>query len=748
MINRSTLAWTGSASLALLLALPALASAQDRLQVMPGYSNYVAKAPIYQQNSFTPGTLGGGGGFGGGRGAMGGAAAGGTTWSADGKSLEYSFAGKRFRVELKSGKIAEVAGDAAPAPVAPGGRGAAGGAGRGGVGAGGMRGGQGGAASRCGVGTRRDRGRQDSLVASPNGALVSIYRRGNLAIANADCSGEYLVTRDGSEATGIKYGTGSWVYGEELGQTSAMWWNKASDKVGYYRFDESKLVPFYLAMDQSKINTTLDQEKYPKAGADNPLADIYVYDLNTKQSVRIDVRSGQPNVDNTVGYYVYRVQWSPDDKELLLNRANRNQNVIELIGCNPATGNCRVILHEEWPTGWVDEAFPKMQYLADNNRFILTSERSGFANYYLYDLSGKLINQITSLNAEVVSILRVDEKSNTMWYTARDGDNFMKVQLHRVGLDGKGDVRLTDPRYTHSVTLSPDGKYFIDTAQNHETAPFTRLVDGQGKVVVELGKSDLSRPQAAGMRPVEQFTFTAADGKTTLYGTISKPIDFDPARKYPVILNVYGGPASGSSVPTENFAYSSPTTEYGFVVVTLHTRASPGMGKRTLDDIYMKLGQTEIDDMAAGIRELAKRPWINADRVGITGTSYGGYSSAMALLRYPEVFHSAVANSAVTAWYHYDTIYTERYMRTPQLNPDGYEKGSAMTYAPNLKGRLMIYYGTADNNVHPNNAMQLIQALQRAGKSFEVQVGPDQGHTAVNNARQWEFFIETLVMNR
>jgi dipeptidyl-peptidase-4 len=325
----------------------------------------------------------------------------------------------------------------------------------------------------------------------------------------------------------------------------------------------------------------------------------------------------------------------------------------------------------------------------------------------------------------------------------------MKMQLHRVRLDGRGDVRLTDPQYNHSISLSPDGRYFIDVAQNVNTPPFTRLIDaGNGAVVVELTKSDISQPESAGLRKVEQFTFTAADDQTQLYGSIHKPIAFDPNRKYPVILNVYGGPASGSNTPSETYAYSSPTTEYGFIVVNLHTRASPGMGKKVLDALYLKLGQTEIDDMARGIMELGKRPYINTERVGITGTSYGGYAAAMALLRYPNLFHSAVANSAVTAWDHYDTIYTERYMSTPQLNPEGYKLGSAMTYAQDLKGRLMIYYGTADNNVHPNNALQLIRALQAARKSFEVQVGPDRGHTAVDNARQWEFFIETLVVGR
>jgi dipeptidyl-peptidase-4 len=211
-----------------------------------------------------------------------------------------------------------------------------------------------------------------------------------------------------------------------------------------------------------------------------------------------------------------------------------------------------------------------------------------------------------------------------------------------------------------------------------------------------------------------------------------------------VLVPVYGGPASGGNTPRETFTVPSALTEYGFLVVNVSSRATPGMGKRKLDTIYQKLGVVEIDDMAAGIRALRDRLYVDADRVGIYGTSYGGYTAVMAILRHPDVFAAASASSPVTDWRHYDTIYTERYMRTPQENEAGYDAGSAMTYVENLRGRLMLYYGTADNNVHPNNTMQLVQALQQARKSFDIQVGPDRGHTAIDNARMMEFFIESL----
>jgi len=306
---------------------------------------------------------------------------------------------------------------------------------------------------------------------------------------------------------------------------------------------------------------------------------------------------------------------------------------------------------------------------------------------------------------------------------------------------------LTDPKFTHTVSVSPDNKFFTDVYQTHDTPAATQLVDAAGKVVAQVAKSDLTKFNALGMKKVEMFTYKASDGTTTLYGTIAFPSTFDPAKKYPTLVSVYGGPASGSNVPTETFATASATAEYGFLLVSLSSRAAPGMGKKMLDSIYLKLGQTEMDDMAEGIKSLWNRPYFDKGRVGIYGTSYGGYTAAMEIVRHPEVFTAASASSPVTAWYHYDTIYTERYMWIPQENKDGYEKGSAMSYAKDLQGRLLLYYGTADNNVHPNNSMQLIRALQQAGKSFEVQVGPDAGHSGVNNQRMLEFFVENLIQH-
>jgi dipeptidyl-peptidase-4 len=389
---------------------------------------------------------------------------------------------------------------------------------------------------------------------------------------------------------------------------------------------------------------------------------------------------------------------------------------------------------------------PEMRWLADGRRFIWASERTGFRNLYLYDISGKLLATLTDHRYEVQSVVQVDERAGVLYYTARSGDNHMKLQLHRVGLDGKGDRRITDPAFNHQVSIAPDGRHFVDVAQTHDRAPATRLLDADGKVLAELATSDLSRFDELGLKRVELFTFTAADGVTQLHGLLHKPSNFDSTKTYPVLVSVYGGPATNGA--SETFTTPHPYTELGFLVVTLDARSAAGRGKKFLDAIYQKLGVTEIDDMAAGVKALRARPYVDGSRVGIFGTSYGGYASAMALLRHPDVFQAASAMSPVTDWRNYDTIYTERYMWTPQGNRAGYDAGSAMTYADSLRGRLMLYYGTADNNVHPANSLQLIAALQRARKSFDVQVGPDRGHTALTGDRMLEFFIQSLVLDK
>src|SRR5687767_6652550 len=359
-----------------LLAIPA--NGQDRLKAMPGYEQY------QKMSREIPGSV-----------KLGSLTA---QWKEDGSSFEYAWDGKRYRYDVAA-KQATVIGDA---PEGAGGR----------LGAGGGQGGRGG---RGGQGAPA-RGRQFDSAEAPDKTLKAYYKDRNIWISAADGSNAVALSTDGSEKDRIKYGTASWVYGEELGQVTAMWWSPDSKKLAYYRFDEKQVPDYYLQLDQTKLQSSIDTEAYPKAGAPNPVVELFVYDTVSGKSTRVDVRDGKPFDNDVVGHYVYGIRWSLAGNELLFNRTNRRQQIMELVAADPLTGEARVVVREEWPTGWVENS-PTMRILGDGKRFVWESARNGWNNYYLYDLSGKLIAPLTNHTTfEAGSITKIDETAGVMFY--------------------------------------------------------------------------------------------------------------------------------------------------------------------------------------------------------------------------------------------------------------------------------------------------------------------------------------------
>ena len=668
-----------------------LTYAQDKLKKMPGYDNYKEMAPKLR-SAVKSGQIS-------------------AKWNEDSNSFTYSKDGKEYNFNVKSKKTTEI-GDA-PARQNWYNRGGP------------------------------ARGRQHESSISPNEELKAFTKDRNMYVSNTDGSNVQAITSDGNDKNQIKYGIATWVYGEELRQTTAMWWSPNSKKVAFYKFDEKNAKKYYVLYNQTKLQDSVEIEAYPKVGAKNLPVDLVIYDVETKKMVKVDARNGKLYHDGDLGTYLYGIEWAPDGKELLYHSTNRKQDIMEYKAANPETGKSRVVVREEWTASFTKNS-PEMKVLEDGKRFIWASERNGFNNYYLYDFSGKLLNAITAHNFEVSRIVKVDEKYGYLYYLARSGDNHMKMQLHKVKLNGTKDVRLTDPAFNHSVTISPNNKYILDVSQTYNIPPFTSLLNSKGKVIAEISKSDMTVYNELGLKKAEAFTFTSADGETELHGMLHFPSNFDASKKYPLILSIYGGPATNGY--RETFARPNAIAEYGFIIVNLDGRNVGGRGKKLLDKLYGNLGIVEMDDFAEGIKSLHNRPYVNKDKVGVFGTSYGGTTAGASILRFPDVYHAAVANSAVTDWRNYDNIYTERFMNLLENNKEGYDNSSLMNYADNLKGDLMIFFGTNDNNVHPANSLQLIQALQKAGKSFEVQIGPDKGHTRMNMDRMMEFFIESLIL--
>jgi dipeptidyl-peptidase-4 len=666
---------------------------QDQLQNMPRHDRYTR---LVQQISGS---------------VVSGAAS--VTWSDDSKSFVYGSAGKNYKYDVAK-RVAQETEERPKVDTGRRGRRPAG---------------------------QPERGRQFSTVPSPDGKLKAVSRERNVFISNLDGSSEVQVTTDGSVAGRIKYGVASWVYGEELEVRNAMWWSPDGTMLAFYRFDESLVKDYFVTLSEGAVQNVLDTEAYPKAGAPNPKVSLYIYNLAAKTSRSVDVAFGDP----TLAEYIYDVKWSRDGKLLFFNRTNRKQNVMQFCAADPVSGAGHMVVEEKQIQSWA-ENHPEIKFLKDGQRFIFASERDGFKNYYLYDLNGKLLKQLTGNKFDAQQIENVEEDKKHLYYSSSGLENPYLRQLHRCGLDGKGDVVLTSPDLDHQTTISPDGNWIVEVAQSPDHPAESRLLDGKGKVVDTFLKSDTTKFDALGLKKTEMFQFVAADGKTPLYGTIQFPSDFDATKSYPVLLSVYGGPESGGVNP--RFALPNPVTELGFLVVNLAGRGTMGRGKAFRDAVYEHLGEVEMDDQNAGIRSLGSRSYVDLNRVGVFGTSYGGYSTCMLMLRHPETFSVGCASSSVTDWLNYDSIYTERYMGLPDEsdNKAGYERSAAKKYVGDLRGKLMLYFGSADNNVHNSNTYQLTRALEDAGKSYDMTVGTDKGHTLMNTTRMWEYFVTHLIL--
>lgn len=594
------------------------------------------------------------------------------------------------------------------------------------------------------------RGRQFARVVAPGGKVAAETSGGNVLLIEGEK--RTPITTDGGLDRKVKYGSASWVYGEELEQRDAMGFSPDGSKLWFYRFDEREVPIYHLATSQSETYTELETEAYPKPGFPNPEVDLMVYNVATKKTTKIQVRPGAFN--EGIGHYVYGITWRADSSELMFHRMNRKQNHRELCAADPASGATRVIDSEKAETGWVEYG-PLADFSEQSNRteagpppmrdrMLIMTEASGFYNLDWLDTRVGKRSAVTRLKQDVLRVLRRDAQQGLIWVLAGGEGEPYRQQVWRVRDDGTDAKRLTDPETHHTVNLSSDGSKLMDLAQHGDHPPMLRALDGNGKLlaVLEQETHRSTMPAAKWMKT------KSTDGSVDLYFRVSYPLGFEATKKYPVLFDVYGGPLPhlwGS--PAETYSLSDVLASAGFLVIDVYPRGGTGRGRAFRQAIYEKLGIIEIDDIAAIARAVGALPYAEKSKFGIHGTSYGGYASAMALLRYPDLFHAASASSMVSDWRNYDTTYTERYMGLLPENREAYEAGSTMNYADQLKGWLMLYYGTSDDNTHPSNTLQLARALQRAGKSFELQAGVDQGHSGLNQSRMMEFFIERLILN-
>ena len=596
---------------------------------------------------------------------------------------------------------------------------------------------------RGGRGARPPRGRQATRTTSPDGAWTAVHRDYNVVLTAED-GREIAVTTEGDSRK--RFGTASWVYGEELDQQSAMWFSPDGKKLAYYAFDVSEVPDYYLLNGLTKLRTNVMDEAYPKPGDPNPVANLRIYDIESGQDIPVDVG------DDT-DQYIYKVSFSPDSRYLMFRRMNRHQNVLEVLVADPNSGASRELIQDRQDT-WVAHD-SEQRWLDDERRFLWASESSGFKTYQLWNVDSEsgpeaILGPGTFPSQ---SIVRIDEDANLpgggrLFFSGYGDANPLNLQLFSVNFDGSDFRRMTPASLSHSgFQIAPDGSSVIAVGQAWDTPPQVLLYCQDSADPVVLAKADTTRLVNAGARPSELFSFQTADGTQTCYGRMHYPSNFDPTKRWPVLVNVYGGPESRAI--NNSFAVSDPMTEFGFVIVQIDNRGTEGRGKDFEGATYLKLGQVDLDDQAHGVSTLLERhPFLDGERVGITGHSYGGYMSALALLRHPEVFSVAVSGAPVTDWRNYDTIYTERYMRTPQENPEGYDQGSCVELAGNLSGELLLLHGMVDDNVHPTNSWQLVDAWQSKDIPFEMQFFPNSAHgiwSPASRSAKWSFLVEHLV---
>ena len=579
------------------------------------------------------------------------------------------------------------------------------------------------------------RGRAYGDVLSPNFKFRAFARNYNLYIKDME-GNETALTTDGHQD--LRNGFPDWVYPEELGQYEAFWWSPDSKKIAFMQFDESPVPKYPIVHDVSQL-PRLELLSYPKAGQNNPIVRLFIVDIASKKIVPLET-------GNDLDLYLYRGRWTNDGTAFTYHRLNRWQNRVEVFAADPDTGKTRLIFKDEDPC-YIDEQ-TDLIFLKDNLRFLWTSERSGWREIYLYDLNGKLLKQLTNAKLPVQTITGVDEAKGWVYFSGQE-KNGTEAHFYRVKLDGTGFAKMTKEPGSHRVSLAPGFGYYTDSYSSFETPTKVTIFTAEGQEVKVVGQSVPTKDlEAYALLKPEHFSFKSSDGKYDLDALLYFPAHFDPAQKYPVILSIYGGPGSKGVSNTYRMVDGNQTlAQLGFLVAVCDYRGVSGRGKAFQNLHYLKLGQLEFEDHVAFVKALSQRPYVDAGRVGITGHSYGGYFTCLCLLKAPDVFQVGVAGAPVTDWRNYDTIYTERYMRRPQDNPDGYEKGSCLTYAKNLKGKLYIHHGAVDDNVHPGNSVQLLQVLLRENKKFDFMLYPESQHGIAYSRyaeSRVEYFLEHL----
>jgi dipeptidyl-peptidase 4 len=565
---------------------------------------------------------------------------------------------------------------------------------------------------------------------SPDGHRIS-FRKGNeLYVLDIASKRVTRLTRDAAET---RWNARlDWVYPEELDLSTAHWWSPDSHFIAYLQFDVSQQ-PLYPHADLLPLRPVSEPQRYPKAGDPNADVRLGVVPAAGGRTRWMDLGGSRDDL-------LARVYWTPDSKSVFVERLNRIQNRLELVRADIATGASRVILREE-DAHWVDLA-GDLHFLRNGQEFLRTSERDGFRHIYLHSADGRELRRLTQGDWEVTEIAGVDESSGRVYFVSTSPTP-LERHLYSVPLSGGETRRITWPAGTHSILMAPGCKNYLDTFSSFQSPPRRSVFRTDGVEQAVFLEADRTPIEEYDLQPAQIVDVRTTDG-ASLQARLIRPAGFRPGRKYPAVVIVYGGPHAQDVVNE----WMGPSTEQllasrGFVVWQLDNRGSAGRGHRWETALFRNLGARELEDQKEGIERLVAMGFVDPARIGIHGWSYGGYMTLYSLLNAPELFRAGVAGAPVTDWRNYDTIYTERYMGLPADNPEGYRRSSPVHFAAQLKAKLLLVHNFEDDNVLYQNTLQMADALQKAGKPFELMTYPLKTHGTSGAYRR--HFLETLI---
>jgi len=564
-------------------------------------------------------------------------------------------------------------------------------------------------------------GKQRYTSFSDDATKVAFVRENNMYYKNLTNGKITQITSDG-KFNEIINGSADWVYEEEFAIAKTFEWSPDGNKIAFLRFDESEVKEFTMTLYNKDLYPEYETFKYPKVGEKNAIVSVHIFDVKTGKITKVET-GNEPDM------YFPRIKWTLDANKLCVFKMNRHQNELELLLADATTGKTSLMLKEK--NKYYIDITDDMTFLEDGKCFIWTSERDGFNHIYMYELDGKLKRQLTKGNFDVTSFYGVDEKRKTIYFQAAE-ESPMERQVYSLSYKGKKKKKITPAKGTNRTQWSSNFDYYVNTHSTLNSPATYTVYENSGKEirVIEDNAAMKTTQQNYGWNNFEFFE-VPIEGGEKLNGWMLKPANFDPNKKYPVFMYVYGGPGSqtvNDSWGGFNHWWYQMLVQNGYIVVSVDNRGTGARGQEFKKMTYLELGKYETMDQISAAKYLGDQAYVDAERIGIFGWSYGGYMSSLCLFKGADVFKSAIAVAPVTNWKWYDTIYTERYMRTQKENESGYKDNSPVNFTDLMKGKYLLVHGVADDNVHFQNTAEMVNALVRSNKQFDTYFYPNRNH--------------------